>query len=180
MHANAVENLESFLQPGANVLDVGSGSGYLLGIFHSLVQPGGSVLGIDHIPGLVSLAKVNLAKDPATAGALCSEEDGPPAPGGGGMRCIVADGREGAPEGYVPEGGWQAIHVGAAAPSLPPALIAQLASPGRMFIPVGTHDQAIFQVDKDADGRVTKKMLYGVRYVPLTDAEAQHPAGSSP
>ncbi|GAA6058125.1 hypothetical protein JCM3770_005953 [Rhodotorula araucariae] len=108
MHANAVENLEPFLQPGANVLDVGSGSGYLLGIFHALVQPGGSVLGIDHIPGLVDFARANLQKDPATAPALCEDPAAaPPAPGGKTLQNIVADGRKGAPEGFIPEGGWQ-------------------------------------------------------------------------
>jgi len=31
-----------------------------------------------------------------------------------------------------------------------------------MFIPVGTHGQRIWQVDKDADGNVSKKMLMSV------------------
>jgi len=45
---------------------------------------------------------------------------------------------------------------------------------GRIFIPVedpkGYGDQHIWVVDKDEKGEVTKKKLYGVRYVPLTDA----------
>lgn len=36
---------------------------------------------------------------------------------------------------------YQVIHVGAAAPTIPDALINQLASPGRMFIPVGVGQQ---------------------------------------
>lgn len=36
---------------------------------------------------------------------------------------------------------FQAIHVGAAAPEIPPDLVEQLAKPGRMFIPVGTTEQ---------------------------------------
>lgn len=44
----------------------------------------------------------------------------------------------------------------------------------RIFIPVedpkGYGDQHIWVVDKDEKGEVTKKKLYGVRYVPLTDA----------
>lgn len=39
-----------------------------------------------------------------------------------------------------------AIHVGAAAPHMPQALVDQLAQPGRMFIPVGTYSQAVYQV----------------------------------
>ncbi|GAA5956399.1 hypothetical protein JCM8115_001708 [Rhodotorula mucilaginosa] len=178
MHAHAVENLEPFLKPGANVLDVGSGSGYLCGLFHSLVQPGGTVLGIDHLPELVTLARHNLARDPSAAAALCPDETSPVSEGnqegGRTMQVITADGRNGAPKGFVPQGGWQAIHVGAAAPRIPQALVDQLASPGRMFIPVGDFSQNIWQVDKDADGQVTKHRLFGVSYVPLTDAESQY------
>lgn len=73
----------------------------------------------------------------------------------------------------------QAIHVGAAAPSLPPALVAQLAAPGRIFIPLGPADgaQAVWQIDKDARGEVTQTRLYGVRYVPLTGRREQVQGG---
>lgn len=67
------------------------------------------------------------------------------------------------------EGPYDVIHVGAAAPTLPEPLVEQLASPGRMFIPVGTDIQSILQVDKDEKGNVTKTKLFGVMYVPLTD-----------
>ncbi len=43
----------------------------------------------------------------------------------------------------------------------------------RIFIPVEDErgsGQYIWTVDKDAQGNVTKKRLYGLRYVPLTDA----------
>ena len=43
-------------------------------------------------------------------------------------------------------GPYDAIHVGAAAPTLPQPLIDQLACPGRMFIPVGEEAQSIIQV----------------------------------
>jgi protein-L-isoaspartate(D-aspartate) O-methyltransferase len=42
-----------------------------------------------------------------------------------------------------------------------------------LFIPVDDelgYGQHIYVVDKDAKGEVTKKKLYGVSYVPLTDA----------
>jgi len=45
---------------------------------------------------------------------------------------------------------------------------------GRIFIPVedekGSGNQYIWMVDKDENGGVKKTKLYGVRYVPLTDA----------
>lgn len=37
MHAHAAEALASRLQPGAKVLDVGSGSGYLTAVFAHLI-----------------------------------------------------------------------------------------------------------------------------------------------
>jgi protein-L-isoaspartate O-methyltransferase len=64
--------------------------------------------------------------------------------------------------GYESEGPYDVIHVGAAAPTLPQPLVDQLAKPGRMFIPVGTTQQVIFQVDKDVDGNVTQKKLLDV------------------
>ena len=60
-------------------------------------------------------------------------------------------------------GPYDAIHVGAAAPSIPPALIEQLAKPGRMFVPVGTYMQFIEQVDKDAAGNISSQKVMGVR-----------------
>lgn len=42
-----------------------------------------------------------------------------------------------------------------------------------MIIPVGKvgRDQALLQVDKDSEGRVTAKRLFGVIYVPLVKDE---------
>lgn len=70
-------------------------------------------------------------------------------------------------KGYAQEAPYNAIHVGAAAPILPQELVDQLAKPGRMFIPVdddeGWGGQAIWQVDKDAEGNVNKQRLFGVQ-----------------
>lgn len=87
----------------------------------------------------------------------------------GQVSFVVGDGRN----GYEKERrvGWDAIHVGAAAVTLHQELIDQLRSPGRIFIPVEDEkgEQFIWTVDKDEEGKVTKKRLFGVRYVPLTD-----------
>jgi protein-L-isoaspartate(D-aspartate) O-methyltransferase len=68
-----------------------------------------------------------------------------------------------ATEGKDVTGPFDAIHVGAAAPTLPQALVDQLARPGRMFIPVGDYSQDIFQVDKDENGNVKQKKLFAVQ-----------------
>ncbi|KAI0370591.1 Pcmt1-prov protein [Pilatotrama ljubarskyi] len=165
MHAHAAENLLPFLKPGARVLDVGSGSGYLVAVLYQLLQDPSDprskeskVVGIEHIPELVEWSIENLRKD--GLGSALDE---------GRIKMIAGDGRKGLPE----DGPYDAIHVGAAAPTMPKALVEQLSSPGRMFIPVGTYAQQIFQVDKDANGNVTEKPLFDVMYVPLTDRDKQ-------
>jgi len=45
---------------------------------------------------------------------------------------------------------------------IPQELIDQLAQPGRLFIPVGTGVQEVIQVDKDDQGNIQKKRLFGV------------------
>jgi protein-L-isoaspartate(D-aspartate) O-methyltransferase len=79
MHASACENLLPFLGRGKRVLDVGSGSGYrrylcglvkltvVTAVLHHLC-PGGLVLGIDHLSGLVQLGRRNLEQDGVTLG----------------------------------------------------------------------------------------------------------------
>jgi protein-L-isoaspartate(D-aspartate) O-methyltransferase len=149
MHASACESLLDYLQPGAKVLDVGSGSGYLTAVLANLVAPNGTVIGIDHIQPLNDMANRNMAK---------SEE---------GRRMLTGDGRKGWPEGAP----YDAIHVGAAAAVHHQALTDQLKAPGRLFVPVaegGT--QHIYVIDKREDGSLEWQKLYGVQYVPLTDA----------
>ena len=58
MHAYCLGWLESVLQPGAKVLDVGSGSGYLCAVFYEMTRS--KVVGIEHIPELVEMSIDNL------------------------------------------------------------------------------------------------------------------------
>ncbi|KAI1499260.1 S-adenosyl-L-methionine-dependent methyltransferase [Biscogniauxia marginata] len=203
MHANAIESLLPFLLPKVEeghqsaegvrsvvgvkgrprrVLDIGSGSGYLTHVLAELVGEGGVVVGLEHIRELKELGESNMSKSAEGRELLAS----------GRVRFRVGDGRKGwtepGPTDAQPgvggpadanvgskdeEGGWDAIHVGAAAAELHEELISQLRSPGRMFIPVEDEyrgEQFIWTVDKSAKGEVVKKRLYGVRYVPLTDA----------
>jgi len=160
MHAHALSNLEPFLGEGSKVLDVGCGSGYLTGVLAHLVGPTGKVVGIDHIRGLVDQSISNLSKD----GFQIDNEGN-----ASGLKVVLGDGRK----GWKDEAPYDAIHVGAAAPFMPQDLIDQLKAPGRMFIPVGTSFQSIWQVDKKENGDVVKEELFGVRYVPLTDASRQ-------
>ncbi|KAF8449687.1 protein-L-isoaspartate O-methyltransferas-like protein [Terfezia claveryi] len=162
IHANALETLKEYIKPGSNVLDIGSGSGYLCAVMAHLVAPNGKVTGIDHIPQITSLSIANLRKNPVTSEMLDS----------GLISIVTGDGRL----GYPPNAPYDAIHVGAAAMDVHQPLLEQLKSPGRMFIPVAEGasmygGQAVWQIDKDEKGNVSRKRLYGVMYVPLTDAK---------
>lgn len=189
MHAAAAESLLPFLQlqpihPSAGargaprVLDIGSGSGYLTTVLAHLVGPAGKVVGVEHIQSLVDMANKNVAKS----------EDGRAMLQSGRLRFVKGDGRLGFTDHEDGDNGdndddtgggggkgkgkgyWDAIHVGAAAKEAHKELVDQLRAPGRLFIPVGEDVQHIWVIDKKVDGSVVREKMYGVRYVPLTDA----------
>ena len=158
MHAYALEMLNDKLVPGASVLDVGSGSGYLTVCMTHLVQPGGIVYGIEHIPELVELSLKNISKNHKS---LIEKRI---------LLIVLGDGRL----GYLPGAPYDAIHVGAAAPKRPDALIDQLKPGGRLVVPVGVGCQTMMMYEKSLDGQqINQKETLSVRYVPLTDKDKQ-------
>lgn len=161
MHAAALEHLIDVIGEESHILDVGSGSGYLAACFAKLVGPRGKTVGVEHIEELVDLSIRNVRKN--NADLLDS----------GRLQLVVGDGRNGWPQ----EAPYQAIHVGAAASEIPKSLIDQLAIGGRMVIPVGTYNQKFLQIDKLANGEITRKHLADVIYVPLTSKNNQIGSG---
>lgn len=117
MHASAAESLLPFLHAGAQVLDIGAGSGYLTHVLANLVGAEGRVTGVDHIRGLVDLAKRNVGKGAEGMEMLKK----------GQINFVEGDGRK----GWVQGAPYDAIHVGAAAVETHASLLEQLKAPGR-------------------------------------------------
>jgi len=103
MHAHCLELLKDHLKPGAKVLDVGSGSGYLSACMARMVGTEGKIVGIDVIEPLVAWSIENCKKDDPE---LLSKEI---------ITLKVGDGWKG-DNNNAP---FDCIHVGAAAESIP-------------------------------------------------------------
>jgi protein-L-isoaspartate(D-aspartate) O-methyltransferase len=106
------------VRPGARILEIGTGSGYQAAILATL---GARVVSLERHPELAEEARRRL------------EQLGL----GDAVEVRVADGSLGDPSGAPYDG----IVVTAAAPSIPAALLDQLADGGRLVIPVGPRDR---------------------------------------
>jgi len=124
------------------VLEVGTGCGYQAAVLARLAK---DVYSVERIAGLLEKARSNLR--PLRLSNL---------------RLVHADGNQGLPEAAPFDG----IIVAAAAPGVPQALLQQLASGGRMIVPVGADNQVLCLIEKTSTG-LTEKWLDAVRFVPL-------------
>lgn len=133
------------LSPEHRVLEIGTGSGYQTAVLAELVN---EVISIENVDVLASEAKARLTDL-----------------GYQTIRFIEGDGREGCPENAP----FDRIIVTAAAEAIPPALLDQLAPEGRLVLPLdGDDGQDLVIVDKDKAGRIKRRRLFPVRFVPLT------------
>ncbi len=135
-------------RPGDVVLEVGTGSGYQAAVLAGLVR---QVYSIEIVAPLARTAAARLARL-GYANVTVRHGDG------------YAGWREHAP--------FDAIIVTAGADHVPAPLVRQLKPGGRMVIPVGPQAsvQEMVLIRKDASGRVTRRSLGPVRFVPLTRA----------
>ncbi len=135
--------------PRPRVLEVGTGSGYQTAILANLMGRGeliDKLFTIERLDGLIERARERLD-----------------AMGRYGVRYRHGDGYKGWPE----EGPFDGILVTAAPPSVPEALIEQLAVGGRLLVPVGRESaQSLMVYDRTEDG-IVSETVEQVRFVPL-------------
>jgi protein-L-isoaspartate(D-aspartate) O-methyltransferase len=134
------------LQPGPDdrVLEIGTGCGYFTAL---LARAAERVYSVERIRELSSRAREALDTLGIQNAAL-----------------LVGDGTIGWRK-YAP---YQVIVVSAGSPSIPPALVDQLADPGRMLIPVGDRERQELVLVRKKGGVVTDEILAGeCTFVPL-------------
>jgi protein-L-isoaspartate(D-aspartate) O-methyltransferase len=132
-------------RPGLRVLEIGTGSGYQAAV---LAATGARVWTVEIFEVLADEARARLARL--------------------GYTSVVVRHGDGY-AGWPDEAPFDAIVVTAAADSIPPALLEQLAPNGRLVMPVGapaSHQQLVL-VRKNGSGKLTTRELLPVRFVPL-------------
>jgi protein-L-isoaspartate(D-aspartate) O-methyltransferase len=134
------------VKPGDKVLEIGTGSGYQAAV---LAELGARVYTIEIVEPLGREAAGRLAEL-----------------GYSSVTTRIGDGFAGWPE----EAPFDAIIVTAAPEDVPPALTAQLKPGGALVIPLGSQSgvQTLYAMRKDADGKLTRRPVLAVRFVPLT------------
>ncbi|MFT4198240.1 MAG: protein-L-isoaspartate(D-aspartate) O-methyltransferase [Pseudoxanthomonas sp.] len=141
--ARMTELLLAGATPPTRVLEIGTGSGYQAAVLAAL---GLEVYTVERIGELLRQARKRFR-------AL-----------GLNVRSKHDDGRI----GWSGQAPFDAILVTAGAPALVPALVEQLAAPGRLVAPVGgAGGQSLVLLERDADGGVCQRELTPVSFVPL-------------
>lgn len=135
-------------QPGMQVLEVGTGSGYHAAVVAELVRPHGRVISIERFEDLATQARANLRH----AGI-----------GPDRVEVVVGDGSEGWPS-LAP---YDRIYLTCAAPRIPPPLLEQLRPGGLVLAPVGDlRQQELVRAELTPEG-LREKALGGCVFVPL-------------
>jgi protein-L-isoaspartate(D-aspartate) O-methyltransferase len=130
------------LTPESRVLEIGTGSGYQTAVLARLVE---HVYSIERIKSLQWGAKRRL-RQLDIYNVSMKHGDGW--------------------QGWVAKSPFDAILVTAAAPTIPQALLDQLAEQGRLVIPVGEADQQLVKVTRE-DTSYRTEFIEMVRFVPL-------------
>ncbi len=132
----------------SRVLEVGAGSGYQTAV---LAEMAGEVFAVERLAPLAERARATLTRLGYT-----------------NVQLAIGDGAE----GWREQAPFQGILVAAAADSIPPQLLGQLADGGRLVIPIGRGEQVLTVVERVGD-EFEERHDTRCRFVPLIrDADA--------
>ncbi len=132
------------VQAQDKVLEIGTGSGYQAAVLSELAD---KVYTVEIVEPLCTEAAERLARLEYKKVSV---------------RC--GDGFLGWPE----EAPFDVIMLTASPAEIPQPLIAQLATGGRMILPLGAHYQELVLITRDQKGQLIRKNLIPVRFVPMT------------
>ncbi|HKA43177.1 MAG TPA: protein-L-isoaspartate(D-aspartate) O-methyltransferase [Burkholderiales bacterium] len=135
------------VKPGDKVLEIGTGSGYQAAV---LAELAGMVYTVEIVEPLARAAAERLKNL--------------------GYRNVVTKAGDGY-QGWAEHAPFDAIMVTAAPREVPQPLIDQLRPGGKLVVPVGgqTAGQMLLILDKQPDGKIVRRNVLAVRFVPLTD-----------
>ncbi len=144
------------LKPSSRVLEVGTGSGYAAAVASRVA---GTVYGVERHRVLAESARARLAEL-----------------GYSNVHVLHGDGTRGWPD-HAP---YDAILVAAGGPSVPEALLEQLAPGGTLVMPVGPADtQVLIRLHRAKDGTLEREEMGDVRFVPLVGDAGWKPRGGA-
>lgn len=138
-------------KPGDKILEIGTGSGYQAAV---LAEMGLQVHSIEIIEPLAKRATTDLKRI-----------------GYFDVEVRHGDGYQGWPE----EAPFDGIIITAAPPQLPQPLVEQLKTGGQIVVPVGRNNQDLVVYTKRSNGKVSRKRIIPVRFVPMTGRAQEDP-----
>jgi protein-L-isoaspartate(D-aspartate) O-methyltransferase len=137
-----------------SVLEIGTGSGYSAAV---LAQLAADVVSLERVPELGESAARNLE--------LLGVDN---------VEVVIGDGSRGHPE----RAPYDAIAVHAATPEAPHSLLAELASDGRLVVPIAAGNADLLTAFIRVDGDLRQETIGPCRFVPLIGAEGFNPPES--
>jgi protein-L-isoaspartate(D-aspartate) O-methyltransferase len=142
------------IRPGDRALEIGTGSGYGAAVMSAIAA---QVYTVERHPSLAEAARSRLHQ------LGCKN-----------VQVRVGDGTR----GWADAAPFDAIVVTAGGPAVPPSLRGQLASCGRLVMPVGesTHRQRLVKIVRLGEADFSEEVLADVAFVPLIGQEGWDPS----